>query len=323
MFATVAKARAIQERIYAAATCCEGTRAVSPGFVQKYAQSMWKNFEQPESIEAHGLFAELDVVFRLLQSFDKSAVYWNIFMNSKQGYSVVEFDFFIIVPEGVLLLEVKNFSQNAEWRAGASVDTWEKVFCGRVVETLPDPFKQIRRAKERLGNLLSNYLRLPPEVKVGRVLVTPNIYIPVTDDNIKVVSPGTMCEAINEDRAKMRSKRTVNPTHLIKIMSCVAREGVFPDFYDPGMLADMAATAGNAYCAETVQSISPLVVPEPNTRFGFVSYGSIKRDTQATIAGRAKDASLYHAQFTKALAAVDGTGTFSQYNHPISWGVFP
>lgn len=142
MFTTLSDARKIQERIYSAATCCEGMRNVSPDFVLKYSQNMWGNHEQPDGREAHGLCAELDVVFRLLQSFEKSAVYWNIFMNSKQGYSVAEFDFFIIVPEGVLLLEVKNYSQNAEWRAGRQPDTWEKVVNGKVVDTLSAPFRQ-------------------------------------------------------------------------------------------------------------------------------------------------------------------------------------
>lgn len=318
MFTTLSDARKIQERIYSAATCCGGTRNVSPGFVLKYSQDMWGNYEHPDGKEAHGLCAELDVVYRLLQSFEKSAVYWNVFMNSKQGYSVAEFDFFIIVPEGVLLLEVKNYSQNAEWRAGRQPDTWEKVANGQVVDILSDPFRQIRRAKERLEKLLANFLRLPAEVKVGRVLVTPNVYVPVTDPHIKVVTPDTMCEDIDVDRAFMRTRRSVDPAHFVKLMACMAREGVFPDFYDPALFTDMAASAGRMYSPETVQSVSPLDISEPTKKFGFVSYGSVRMDTHRLVMECGENAPLYQAQFMKALAAVNEQVTRAQFTFPAS-----
>ncbi|HMO05443.1 MAG TPA: nuclease-related domain-containing protein [Kiritimatiellia bacterium] len=190
--------------------------AVGALFVLAHALKLRDNDREAKRVQA-GLKGEAEVT-RLLDAKLDTTHYLLNDCTIKVGRTSAQIDHLVVAPNGIFLLETKNWRGHIEGDAAAA--QWSQVRApGEVPAPVHNPVIQVRRQIDTLNALLRRHAIDWPDVR-GMVLFTsPRTTWSIAEDGIPVLRPDQAVEAI----LRFRGTRSYAESDITPVVNALMR----------------------------------------------------------------------------------------------------
>jgi len=183
--------------------------AVAALFVLAHALKLRDNDREAKRVHA-GLKGEAEVTRLLDAKLDANHYLLND-CTLKVGRSSAQIDHLVVAPNGIFLLETKNWRGHIEGDAAAA--QWSQIRApGEDPAPVHNPVTQVRRQIDTLNALLRRHAIDWPDVRGMVVFTSPRTTWSIADDDIPVLRPDQAVEAILRFRGARRySEADITP----------------------------------------------------------------------------------------------------------------
>lgn len=190
--------------------------AVTALFVLAHALKLRDNEREAKRVQA-GLKGEAEVTRLLDAKLDASHYLFND-CTIKVGRTAAQIDHLVVAPNGIFLLETKNWRGHIEGDAAAS--SWSQIRApGEAPAPVHNPVTQVRRQIDTLNALLRRLGVDWPDVRGMVVFTSPRTTWSIAEDGIPVLRPDQAVEAI----LRFRGTRTYADTDITPVVNALMR----------------------------------------------------------------------------------------------------